>query len=126
MQCGTVAVARLAARGKVPAGGDGEHRAVLETGVQRFGGSGVRGGLGQPAAGEESAWAQDGHEGLLVVGASAAPRDDSSELHSVASDTGIAGSDAATQATDSEWGDGAESSAESAGGSQHQDWQRAQ
>src|SRR5437660_11418837 len=38
--------------------------------LQCFGGSRVRGSLGQPAAGEESARAQDGHEGLLVGGAS--------------------------------------------------------
>jgi hypothetical protein len=85
----------------VPEGSDGEHRAVLETGIQRFGGSWVGGGLGQPAAGEESARAQDGHEGLLVGGASAATRDDTTQLHSLARDSGIAGSDATAQATDS-------------------------
>src|SRR5690242_10233959 len=89
MQCGTVAVARLAAGGEVPAGGNGEHRAVLETGVQRFGGSRDGSDLGQPAAGEESARAQDGHEGLLVGGAFAATRDDTSQLHSVATNSGL-------------------------------------
>src|SRR5215471_11684881 len=112
MRCGTVAIARLAAGGKVPKGSHGEHRAVLEAGVQCFGRSRSGGGVGQSAAGEESARAQDRHEGLLVGGALAATRDDTTQLHSLANSPGIAGSNTAAQATDSPWSDRAQSSAE--------------
>src|SRR5262245_54310520 len=101
----------------------GEHRIVLEAGVQYFGAR-LHSDPGERGKGQGAARQEDRSEGLSMVGGSAATWISPGEFHSAARYTGVTGFDAKTSHSNATGGVGAESRTKAFRRRQRENWQR--